>query len=66
MGYLDGNTVAAMWTYAQHFAFSDNAFGTTYGPSHAGLLNLVAGQTHGARTPRPTDAVRCDDWPQHR
>ncbi len=26
MGYYDGNTVAAMWNYAQHFAMSDNAY----------------------------------------
>ncbi|MDQ1535663.1 MAG: phospholipase [Actinomycetota bacterium] len=30
---------------------SDNSFGTTFGPSTPGALNLVAGQTHGfART----------------
>jgi phospholipase C len=46
-----------MWTYAQHFAISDNSFGTTYGPSHIGLLNLVSGQTHGARTTAPTRFV---------
>jgi phospholipase C len=28
MGYFDGNTVTAMWNYAQHFAMSDNSFGT--------------------------------------
>ncbi len=45
MGYYDGNTVAALWNYAQHFAMSDNSFGTTFGPSTPGLLNLVAGNT---------------------
>lgn len=44
-GYFDGNTVTAMWNYAQHFAMSDNSFGTTFGPSTPGLLNLVAGNT---------------------
>ncbi|WP_374992530.1 hypothetical protein [Paraburkholderia sp. SARCC-3016] len=24
-GYFDGNTVTALWNYAQHFAMSDNA-----------------------------------------
>jgi phospholipase C len=48
MGYYDGNTVTAMWNYAQQFAMSDNSFGTTFGPSTPGALNLVAGQTHGA------------------
>jgi len=45
MGYYDGNTVAGLWNYAQHFAMSDNFFGTTFGPSTPGLLNLVAGTT---------------------
>ncbi len=47
MDYFDGNTVTALWNYAQHFALSDNSFGTTFGPSTPGALNLVAGQTHG-------------------
>jgi len=45
MGYYDGNTVTALWNYAQHFAMSDNSYGTTFGPSTPGALNLVAGQT---------------------
>ena len=45
LGYFDGNTVTALWNYAQHFAMSDNSFGTTFGPSTPGLLNLVAGNT---------------------
>lgn len=48
MGYYDGNTVTALWNYAQHFALSDNHFGTTFGPSTPGALNLVSGQTAGA------------------
>jgi phospholipase C len=47
MDYYDGNTVTAMWNYAQHFAMSDNSYGTTFGPSTPGALNLVSGQTHG-------------------
>jgi phospholipase C len=47
MGYYDGNTVTAFWNYAQNFAMSDNSFGTTFGPSTTGLLNLVSGQTNG-------------------
>ena len=47
MGYYDGNTVTALWNYAQNFAMSDNSFGTTFGPSTPGALNLVSGQTHG-------------------
>ncbi len=48
MGYFDGNTVTALWNYAQHFAMSDNFFNTTFGPSTPGALNLISGQTHGA------------------
>jgi len=48
MGYYDGNTVTALWNYAQHYAMSDNSYNTTYGPSTPGALNLISGQTHGA------------------
>ena len=47
MGYFDGNTVTGLWNYAQAFAMSDNSYGTTFGPSTPGLLNLVSGQTNG-------------------
>jgi phospholipase C len=47
MGYFDGNTVTAYWNYAQRFAMSDNSYGTTYGPSTVGAINLVSGQTNG-------------------
>src|SRR6202040_4107109 len=47
-GYFDGNTVTALWNYAQHFAMSDNSFSTTFGPSTPGLLKLVAGNTFEA------------------
>ncbi len=49
MGYFDGNTVAAMWHYAQQFAMSDNAYTDSYGPSTPGMLEVVAGQTNGMR-----------------
>jgi phospholipase C len=47
MGYYDGNTVGAMWNYAQNFAMSDNAYTDTYGPSTPGALEAVSGQTNG-------------------
>src|SRR5271166_2521761 len=47
MGYFDGNTVTALWNYAQNFAMSDNSYGTTFGPSTPGVINLVSGQTNG-------------------
>jgi phospholipase C len=48
MNYYDGNTVTALWNYAQRFAMSDNSYDATFGPTLPGHLNLVAGQTHGA------------------
>ncbi|HKW32638.1 MAG TPA: alkaline phosphatase family protein [Candidatus Acidoferrum sp.] len=48
LGYFDGNTVTALWNYAQHFAMNDNSYSSTFGPSTPGLLNLVSGQTNGA------------------
>jgi phospholipase C len=48
MNYYDGNTVTALWNYAQNFAMSDNSFGTVYGPSTPGALNLISGETNGA------------------
>jgi phospholipase C len=48
MGYFDGNTVTAMWIYAQNYALNDSFYGTTFGPSTPGVLNLVAGNTHPA------------------
>ena len=48
MGYYDGNTVTALWNYAQRFAMSDNFFSTEFGPSTLGHLNLASGQTGGA------------------
>jgi phospholipase C len=50
MGYYDGNTVTALWNYAQHFAMSDNSFGTQFGPSSPGALNLISGQSNGFAT----------------
>ncbi|MGC1869605.1 MAG: alkaline phosphatase family protein [Acidobacteriaceae bacterium] len=47
MGYYDGNTVTALWDYAQRYAMNDNSFGTTFGPSTIGAINLISGQTNG-------------------
>jgi phospholipase C len=48
MGYYDGNTVTALWNYAQYFAMNDNSYGTGFGPSTPGALNLISGETGGA------------------
>ena len=50
MNYYDGNTVTALWNYAQRFAMSDNSYGTTFGPSSPGAINLASGDTGGVDT----------------
>jgi phospholipase C len=47
MGYYDGNTVTAYWNYAQHYAMNDHSFGSTFGASTQGAINLISGQTNG-------------------
>ena len=56
LGYFDGNTVTALWNYAQHFALSDNFFAAMSGQSTRGAVNLVAGDVFGAvcRPVRPS------------
>jgi phospholipase C len=49
MDYYDGNSVTGLWNYAQQYAMSDNSYGSGFGPSTPGALNLIAGQTHGFR-----------------
>jgi phospholipase C len=50
MGYYDGNTVTALWNYAQHYAMSDNFYGTEFGVTVEGHINLISGQTHTTAT----------------
>lgn len=57
MGYFDGNTVTALWNYAQHFAMSDNSYGTTFGSTLLGHINLVSGQTNGAIATPPNSSI---------
>jgi phospholipase C len=47
MAYYDGNTVSALWDYAQKYALNDNAWTTNFGPSTPGAINLISGQTNG-------------------
>lgn len=47
LGYFDGNTVTALWNYAQYFALSDNFFATMSGQSTRGAINLIAGDVFG-------------------
>jgi phospholipase C len=57
MDYYDGNTVTALWNYAQHYSLGDNSYSTTYGPSTPGALNLVSGQTHGVVSVDPASGT---------
>ena len=43
LDYFDGNTVTALWNYAQNFAMSDNNYDTDFGPSTPGALNVISG-----------------------
>jgi phospholipase C len=55
MGYYDGNTVTALWNYAQNFAMNDNSYGTNFGPSTPGAVNLVSGQTNNVTVNQNSD-----------
>ena len=61
MGYFDGNTVTGYWNYAQHYALNDHSFGTNFGPSTDGAVNLISGQTNGViNTVNPGSSVVAD------
>src|ERR1700754_4238386 len=51
MGYYDGNTVTALWNYAQNYAMSDNAWDDHFGPSKPGAMNLFEVQTTDCTPP---------------
>jgi len=48
MGYYDGNTVTGLWNYAQYYALNDNHYGTNFGPSTPGAINVASGMTGNA------------------
>src|ERR1700721_42121 len=52
MGYYDGNTVTALWNYAQRFALNDNSYDTTFAPSSGPLPNH--GSTANPKHLRPS------------
>jgi phospholipase C len=57
LDYYDGNTVTALWNYAQNFAMSDNNYDTDFGPSTPGALNVISGNDGAgyAVSPSATD-----------
>jgi len=59
MDYYDGNTVTALWNYAQHYAMSVANYDSTFGPSDLGAVNLIGGDTEGgyAVSPASTSTV---------
>jgi phospholipase C len=61
MGYFDGNTVTALWNYAQNYAMSDNAFTDDFGPSTPGALDMFSGTTNGAVVPAGLSANTIPD-----
>jgi phospholipase C len=61
MGYYDDNTVTALRNYAQHYALNDRSFGTTFGPSTVGAINLISGQTNGTAGGQNADGALVGD-----
>ena len=61
MDYYDGNTVTALWNYAQNYAMSDNNYDPDFGPSSPGAINLISGDDGGGYAVNPTTgAVEAD------
>ena len=58
MDYYDGNTVTALWNYAQNYAMSDNNWDTNFGPSTPGALNVISGNDGGGYAVSPTTGAR--------
>ncbi|MGD0963939.1 MAG: alkaline phosphatase family protein [Candidatus Acidiferrales bacterium] len=61
MGYYDGNTVTGLWNYAQHYALNDYFFGTNFGPSTPGAINVISGMTGGGDPNANLNAVADGD-----
>jgi phospholipase C len=60
MDYYDGNTVTALWNYAQDYAMSDNSYDTVFGPSTPGAINLISGETGGGYAVTPAGVKTTD------
>jgi phospholipase C len=61
MDYFDGNTVTALWNYAQNYSMSDNNYDTDFGPSTPGALNLASGNDGGGYAVSPTTGQKVSD-----
>jgi phospholipase C len=60
MDYYDGNTVTALWNYAQNYAMSDNNWDTTFGPSTEGAINVSSGLSAHAYANTPAGVKTSD------
>jgi len=56
LDYYDGNTVTALWNYAQNFAMSENNYDTDFGPSTPGALNVISGDDGSGYAVSPSAA----------
>jgi phospholipase C len=54
LDYYDGNTVTALWNYAQYYSMSDNNWDPSFGPSSPGAVEVTSGNTSGAKALTPT------------
>jgi phospholipase C len=63
LDYYDGNTVTALWNYAQHFAMSDNSYSTVFGPSTPGAINVTGANNFGAICGGNLNATPCTAAP---
>jgi phospholipase C len=61
MDYYDGNTVTALWNYAQNYAMSDNNYDTNFGPSTPGALNVISGNDGAGYAVNPTTGAKTTD-----
>jgi phospholipase C len=61
MDYYDGNTVTALWNYAQNYAMSDNDYDSDFGPSTPGALNFASGDDGGGYAVSPTTGQKVSD-----
>ncbi len=60
MDYYDGNTVTALWNYAQNYAMSDNNWDTTFGPSTEGAISVSSGLSSGGYAVTPSGTPTTD------
>ena len=60
MDYFDGNTVTALWNYAQYYSMSDNNWDTTFGPSTEGAIDVTSGLSSDGYAVTPSGTKTTD------